>query len=143
MGNVPKNELFTFWYTDHEGRVSGLSHDVGRTRWRNDYWDNFFPDITNKSVDWSYEKERRLVLYGLLGDDLENEEDRKCTYEFRTLKGIVFGIRTPEETKKRIINTLAEKCRVDSRSDFELYQAFYRRLDDSIGKRRISIRGFS
>ena len=143
MGNVPKNELFTLWYTDHQGRVSGLSHDIGETRWRNDYWLNFFPDITNKSVDWSYEKERRLVLYGLLGDDLENEEDCKCSYEFRTLKGIVFGIRTPDETKKRIINILAEKCRVDSRSDFELYQAFYSRLDDSIGKRRISIRGFS
>ena len=143
MGNVPKNELFTRWYTDHQGRVSGLSHDVGKTRWRNDYWVNFFPDITNKAADWSYEKERRLVLYGLLGDDLENEDDRKCTYEFPTLRGIVFGIRTPDETKKRIINILAEKCRLHSRSDFELHQAFYSHLDDRIGKRRISLRVFS
>ena len=143
MGNVPRNELFTLWYTDRRGNISDLSHDVGETHWRDDYWISFFPDITNKSVDWSHEKERRLVLYNLLGDEFENEEDRKCTYEFRTLKGIVFGIRTPDEIKKRIINILEQKCRIESRSDFELYQAFYNGLDDSIGKRRILIRGFS
>ena len=143
MGNVPKNELFALWYTDDRGNISGLSHDVGETRWRDDYWISFFPDITNKSVDWRYEKERRLVLYGLLGDDLEKEEARKFTYEFRTLRGIVFGIRTPDETKKRIINILEQKCRVEIRSDFELYQSYYNPLDGSIGKRKISIRGFS
>ena len=143
MGNIPKNELFDLWYTDHNGNISDLRAGVGEACWREHHWIRFFPDITNKSIDWRYERERRLVLYGIVGDDLEREEYRKCTYEFRTLRGVIFGIRTPDDTKRRIIGILAQKCRDESRTDFELYQAYSMPFDGSIGKRRISIRGFS
>ena len=142
MGNVPKNELFALWYTDESGQVSGLSRDVGQERWRDEYWIRFFPDITNKSIDWRYEKERRLVLDGGFSE-FEKVEERKLPYEFRTLKGIIFGIRTSIETKKHIIRVLAEKCKTEKRADFELYQAHYNSSDGSIGKRRITIPGFA
>ena len=143
MGNVPRNELFDLWYTDYNGNISGLSSDVGETHWRDDYWIRFFPDVLNKSIDWRYEKERRLVLYDIVGGDIEGEEYRKCTYEFRTLRGVIFGIRTPDEIKLRIINILARKCRAEGRADFELYQAYYEPGAGSIGRRKIAIPGFS
>ena len=46
-------------------------------------------------------------------------------YEFSDLKGIIFGINTPEEDKLAIIRVIQTKCAKENRSEFEFFQAYY------------------
>ena len=41
------------------------------------------------------------------------------------LKGIVFGLKTPESTKMEIIDLIKNKCEKINRKDFKFYQAEY------------------
>ena len=66
-GNVRKKELAALWYSDENGSVSDLSHHIGEMEWREDYWSRFAPAVSSKSIDWTYERERRLVLCDDLG----------------------------------------------------------------------------
>ncbi len=97
IGRLPVGTLLKLWYTDEDGNVSGSASHIRQggihdENWRNRHWDGFFRDITAKTNDWEYEQESRLILYGLLDDDLE-ERRRKLNYDFNSLKGIIFGIR--------------------------------------------------
>ena len=51
-----------------------------------------------------------MILYSLIGD-MSEPRYRKLTYAFSSLKGIIFGIRTPETDKLKIIETIHKKCR--------------------------------
>ncbi len=143
IGRVPVSALMQLWYTDEEGDVSeSASHvangGVDEEHWRRNYWDSFMRDITVKTRDWEYEQESRLILYGLLDDVLE-ERRRKLIYDFNSLKGIIFGIRTSDEHKMRIIEVIKRKCRVSGRADFKFYQAYYSHRDGDIQRREINL----
>ena len=63
--------------------------------------DNFFND-TFKTKDWAYEQEYRLILENNSGQ-LNEKDHRKLTYDFDSLKGIIFGMRTKDKVKIRFI----------------------------------------
>ena len=65
---------------------------------------------------------------------------RTLTYDFRSLKGIVFGMRTPNSDKLRIIETIHKKCQENDRSDFELFQAYYSPEAGGIEKYRLNLK---
>jgi hypothetical protein len=114
-----------WWYSDGEGNTSLCAHDVfeNESAWRDKYWAEFLEGQTTKIEDWDYEEEYRLVLSSSLTD--YSKESRALKYRFSDLKGIIFGIKTPEEDKLAIIRVIQAKCVKEDRKEFEFYQAYY------------------
>ena len=125
IGRFPKIKLIEIWYSDEDGNLSECaSHlETNAESWREAYWERFYPALSVKTFDWKYEQETRLILNGLLGD--LDKQSRVLTYDFSSLKGIIFGIRTPDSEKLKVIEIISKKCHENDRNDFELFQAYY------------------
>ena len=102
------------------------------------YWDTFYKNILIKTKDWEYEKEYRLILSGLLDDEIK-KENRILQYDYKHLKGLIFGIKTPLEDKLKIINIIANKSKIHNRSNFEFYQAYYCHKNKNIQHKKLSL----
>ncbi len=142
IGRLTGGELKKLWYTDDEGNESEcgdhLQSDGATFDWQESYWDRFYRDITTKTKDWEYEKEYRLILEDMLGE-YDEGESRTITYVFRSLKGIIFGIKTSDEDKLRIMEIILRRCRETDREDFEYYQAYYSPEDGNIHKYKLEL----
>lgn len=126
IGSLPIPVLNTMWYMDEEGNTSICANqmNVDEGAWRSSYWSNFIQGLTVKSKDWEYESEYRLILHSNI-TDLSEKSRRALTYDFSSLNGIIFGIKTKEEDKIQTIKIIEEKCKKESRDDFKFYQAYY------------------
>lgn len=132
------------WYTDQDGNTSECASHIGSDRsedaWRELYWNNFYRDITFKTKDWEYEQEYRLIL--TYSDIFNNVKiPRKLTYDFDSLKGIIFGMRTSTEDKVKIIEIIEEKkkCPENNQADFKFFEAYYSANDGGIRVREIQL----
>lgn len=127
IGRLPIPQLKSMWYTDETGKTSNCANDVlsQKQEWHQSYWDSFRTMTLSKLEDWAHEDEYRLRLVSTLGF-FQEIKDRKLTYSFQDLEGIIFGIRTPLESKKQIIDVITEKCRKHGREAFEFGQATYK-----------------
>ena len=125
---LPRQALMELWYTDYDGETSEcaahVKDDADTENWRQNHWNDFRRDIVIKTKDWEHEQESRLILHGLLETSL-SDRNRNLTYRFSSLKGIIFGIRTTESEKLKIIDVIHEKCVQNDRSDFKIFQAYY------------------
>ena len=74
-------------------------------------------------------------------NEFNEKEDRKLTYDFNSLKGVIFGIRTSTEDKKKIIEIIEEKkkCDGNNQTDFKYFQAYYSAKDADIRAREIRL----
>lgn len=90
-----------------------------------------------KTIDWAEEKEYRLVLSSILTPIID-KKNRKLKYNFNSLKGLIFGMETPNEEKLKIIEIIKDKCKKNNINDFEFYQAYYCQKNESIQHRRMS-----
>lgn len=126
LGTIPTPALNQCWFFDEKGKKSSYADAVygDEETWRKNYWNTFLKAITTKLEDWSYENEYRLVLTPMT-IDFSDKQNRKLKYQFNDLEGIIFGIKTPEDTIIDIIRIIKEKCHLESRTDFKFYQAFY------------------
>ena len=129
MGRLRGDALLKLWYTDQDGNVSDCAEHVygsggGIEAWQKNYWDNFHRDARFKTTDWEYEQEFRLVLNPLLDGSLSAPQ-RTLTYDFNSLKGIVFGLKTSDDDKLEMIDIIRRKCRENHRTDFQFLQAYY------------------
>ena len=120
LGRLSVEDLEREWYSDSADNYSACYIGVGTEDWHSNYWDNFYSDITTKSCDWKYEKESRLIRNNMM-----KEPNRTCRYNFDVLKGIIFGIATPESVKFKIRDIIAEKCKEHQRDKFSFFQTFY------------------
>ena len=122
------NDIMKLWYTDEEGNKSEcaphISHGDDERAWEKKLTDIFYDGITTKTKDWAYEKEYRLILEDMSGK-YSTVESRTLTYDFKSLKGIIFGIKASDEDRLRIIEVIQEKCKRCKRTDFGFYQAYY------------------
>lgn len=129
IGQVSKEALIKLWYTADGGDLSVCSEQVfgasaDLTIWRRQYRDNFIRNARFKTKDWEYEKEFRLILNPNLTDSLSCRQ-RTLSYDFNSLKGIIFGMRMPDNQKLEIFNVLTKKCRENHHADFQFLQAYY------------------
>lgn len=128
IGWLPQPTLMKLWYSDQDGNLSECGAHLGADgdldAWRKKHWDNFYRDITTKSRDWEYEHESRLILSSSFSD-LSEGRRRELTYDFSSLKGIIFGIGTPDNNKLRVMETIHKKCQENKRTNFEFFQAYY------------------
>ena len=138
IGRLPERDLMDLWYTGPSGKMSECgSHLVSEPdEWRKDYWRNFSRISTNKSKDWKYEEECRVVLSSVF-DDLQDKKRRKLKYDFGSLKGIIFGIGTSDSDKCKIFDVIEKKCGEHKRKEFDFYQAFYSRKSDDVDRYKL------
>ena len=137
---LPVSALMKLWYTDREGNISKCAAHIGpdEDAWRKSYWANFFRDITIKTKDWKFEQEYRLILEDGLSQ-FDDKKDRTLNYDFNSLKGIIFGLKTSDEDKLKIIEIVEEKCRKNNRTDFKLFQAYYSHENGGIRKYEVQL----
>ena len=127
IGWLQQSTLEEFWYCDEEGNISECGSHLRNNNinaWKTDYWKVFFRDITAKTKDWKYEKESRMILTSSLFD-LSDKKWRTLTYNFKSLKGIIFGINTSTTDKLKVIEIIKNKCQENNRKKFEFFQAYY------------------
>ena len=144
IGTLPIPVLNEMWYVDENKNMSSCAHEmnIDENTWRSNYWSNFIRDITIKSKDWEYENEYRLILHSSI-TDLSEKDRRTLTYDFSSLKGIIFGINTKEEDKLKVIKIIEEKCLNNKINDFKFYQAYYSSDDNCVKKTEMSRIKFS
>ena len=136
--------LMELWYTDQDGNLSECAAYIGsdsdEADWQKRYWNNLRRDVTFKTKDWEYEQEYRLFIYDIFSQ-LNEKDDRQFTYDFDSLKGIIFGIRTSTEDIIKIIEIIEKKkeCAGNNQSDFSYFQAYYSAKDGAIRKRKIRL----
>ena len=142
LGGVPISLLMQLWYTDEKGNISKCAHHFqsgGYTdAWLQNYRCGFYRDITTKTKDWKYEQEWRLILDNR-SEEFDERKNRTLSYDFNSLKGIIFGINTPDEDRLRIIDIIERKCRENNRTDFKYYQAHYSPETRDIRKHEIQV----
>ena len=128
------------WYTNQNGNTSEcathLESDQSQSAWRERCWNNFYRHVTFKTKDWKYEQEYRLILENTSGQ-FDSRDDRKLTYDFNSLKGIIFGMRTSTEDQLKIIEIIEKKkkCPKNNQADFKYFQAYPSDIDGDIRKR--------
>ena len=128
IGNITGQDLLDLWYTSEYGNASDLgshvSNEQDRDSWIEQHWAAFHRDLTFKTPEWEYEQEHRLVYYLTLTRELTTN-DRVLTYDFKSLVGIIFGMRMSAVNKRKIVEIIATKCQEDNRDHFPFYQAYY------------------
>ena len=128
ISRLPEASARAVWYTDKQGNTSSvaahMAPDADITTWRDNLWSEYRRDICTKTKEWEFEREHRLVHYTLLADTLP-DESLTLTYDFSALRGIIFGMNTPEHDKVAVIDLIKQKCKAARRTDFDFRQAFY------------------
>jgi hypothetical protein len=137
------NPTLVSWYSDENGNMSSYARDVydNDDEWKKKYWAEFLKVQTTKLEDWAYEEEYRLVLPPVI-TDLSEPSTRIFRYRFSDLKGIIFGINTSEKDKLAMIRVIHEKCKKESRKEFEFHQAYYAKATGRIEAAPLSVINF-
>ena len=132
IGRLPIPVLNAVWYRGENGELSTCrAARAGDTdSWRQDYWEAFQAGATCKTAEWAHEQEYRLLLWSSM-HNFQDEFSKKLRYNFADLTGIIFGIKTAAEDKRKIMRIIAEKCKAENRADFEFHQMQYSRRDRS------------
>ncbi|AFL67542.1 DUF2971 domain-containing protein [Sulfurospirillum barnesii] len=128
------------WYMDENKNKSNLFDEVinNQEKWRDVFWSKLENNKLIKTKDWSYENEYRITWHRLQNYDIE-ENYRKLKYDFNSLKGLIFGIKTPLEKKCEIIEIIKKKCMEHERCEFEFYQAYYCNNNKDVRKGKLNI----
>jgi len=141
IGRLSKIDLNKMWYRDESGNLSICGDHINNSKdqsWIDKYWDNFYLSVTSKLDEWSYEKEYRLVLTNNF-NDYSDKKERKLKYDFKDLKGLIFGIKTDMTDKLKIIKIITRKCKENNRQDFNFFQAYYSKETGRIDKFKLDV----
>ena len=141
LGNLPMPHLYKEWLCDESNNISGSAKFLNaknENKWREKYWKLGYKFITTKSNDWKYDKELRSIIYSTIG-----ERKKSIKYYFKDLEGIIFGIKTKNEHKIKIIKIIEEKCKIHRRNDFKFFQSEYCPKDGKIAKKELGFLKFS
>ncbi|KOE80491.1 hypothetical protein ACS86_17315 [Vibrio alginolyticus] len=139
LGRLPMPTVYNQWLIDKDGTKSQYVLSFN-DEWRKKYWDNFYVSITQKSQDWKYENEHRLILNNMF--ESYDKSGTILNYDFKSLKGIIFGIKTSDEHKLKAIRIIEEKVRQNDHYDFKFYQAYYCRHTGEIKHTELSMLKF-
>lgn len=120
--------VYKNWFS-WDGIVSPFAPNY-TDNWREQYWHNFYKSVTKKTKDWEYENEHRLLICNMVGS--YSQTDTTLRYDFKALKGIIFGINTSDEDKSRIIKEIEKKIKDNDHYNFKFYQAYYCRSSGKI-----------
>jgi len=139
LGRMTRSDL-SFWFTGPDGSrsTSGDLLFAETPEWRKAYWDAHYQSVTTKLEDWAYEGEHRLILDSVL-ETFHTPQSRTLTYDFDSLSGIVFGMKTSSSDKAAIVRIIREKCAAAGRESFEFHQAVHSARSGQIETRRLDL----
>lgn len=136
IGTISLHGLDNYWLTDWEGnssKYSQINKNILTADWHKKYVKSMMESYTTKLPAWKHEKEHRIVLEKeFLSINSSDVDSKKFNYNFKILKGIIFGLKTPESTKMEIIDLIQNKCERINRKGFKFYQAEYNELKGEI-----------
>lgn len=109
LGRLSIPQLARWWY-DLNGEKSVCAAHLfsNEDKWRENYWAYLANSITAKHKDWEREAEYRLIKYDTF---FPIEEYPYKQYRFDDLDGIIFGMKTTERDKRKIIEIIQQKCK--------------------------------
>lgn len=116
-----KEWVLSYWHTSSAAETSKYANRPSSdlSKQLSDYKKQYELSITTKTTHWENEDESRVILNGYNWSPSE----RQLKFSFSELKGLVFGINTPDEIKIKIIKKIETHCIKHQRSDFKFYQA--------------------
>ncbi|WP_338774923.1 DUF2971 domain-containing protein [Aeromonas veronii] len=129
LGRLPMFSVHEHWLSDVDGSRSKHFFEFTQ-EWRDNYWHNFYSAITQKTDDWKYENEYRLIVSNHLSG--YDPSGVVLNYDFKSLEGIIFGINTSDKDKLAIIELIEKKVHKYKHYDFKFYQAYYCRQSGAI-----------
>ena len=125
-------EYMNFWKLDTKNNMKSISYKKKKLSYfnHNIEYATIFQKYTKKSIDfltrklknWTYENEYRLILLSYWIN--LQKQDKLIKYDFNSLDGIIFGIRTPITDKLKIIDIIQKLCKQHNRNHFNFYQAY-------------------
>lgn len=126
LGVFSSPALHKDWFSDAAGYTSPRYEEMMANieEWRNGYHENRLQTITMKTQDWMRENEYRLSI-----GEAPTAKDRMIEYDFNSLHGIIFGMRTSDQDKIRLIREVRRICESIKRDDFHFYEAHYSPVD--------------
>lgn len=122
------------WLTGSDGSESKsmkVFKDVDK--WRREYWQTFEAKWYRKLPAWKHEAEYRLVIDNMFGN-FTDPKNRNLRYDLKHLKGVIFGLRTSEYDKSRIVSAVISKHNLSE--NFEFYQAYFDDTDMKLKVRK-------
>lgn len=133
LGQVRFPVLSKQWHTNSKGELSSICSEMfdDIDLWRDKHWDSFIRVRTQKSIDWKYECEYRVILNNMF-NNFSCIKNRTFEYSFESLHGVIFGIKTSLEDKIEIIEIINAKCQTVGRKDFRFYQAYFSESDGCV-----------
>lgn len=138
VGNLTIPEIY-YLFSDKDERSSFLLEiEKDINEWRKNYNEILNNIYLVKTKDWKFEEEYRILLRDILGVFLD-ASNRKCRYNFKSLKGIIFGMKTSESDKMKIIDILSKKCSMYVIKDFKIYQAYFDEEEKNIKINNINL----
>lgn len=120
IGNLSYPTLERKWLY-HKGENSKLCQHYTSEGFHSEYWKTISEKTLFKFKDWEYEEEYRIVDYPMFGER-KSVKDRLINYEVSQLKGIIFGLKTPDEVKFQLMNEADKMLTGEQRKGFEFYQ---------------------
>lgn len=140
IGHLPTPKLDRFWYRDNDGKFSTKRKEVfdNMENWRKVYWERYSICYKTKLPEWHHEQEYRLLLPSGT-HDFSQKDSRKMKYRFSDLSGIIFGIKTSNNDKTRIIKIIHDKCIKEKRMEFDFFQAYYSTITKKIELHKLSL----
>lgn len=132
LGRLTLNEIRT-WLTGTDSVSSCYNAFSNVDCWRDRYWEVNEAKTYRKLKAWDHENEYRIAITNLLGS-YDDPKSRNIKYDSKGLKGIIFGLKTSENDKKRIMEELLKKS--DVLEEFTFYQAEYDSRKQSIEVRK-------
>ena len=94
---------------------------------RSKFRQELISSLLTKEADWKFEKEYRLYIdnYGNKIGNINYDKGVALKYDFKSLKGIIFGINTTPQTKHEVFYTISALCKRHNIKEFKFYQAVY------------------
>ncbi len=139
IGYLSMKKLMKSWLT-FDNKVSCIEA-VYRDSYATKYWERYYQKVLHKFSDWQKEDEHRMVKSSwYIGK--QTKDQRVLHYKSRHLKGLIFGIRTPEDTQIRLLQILDKTLSNDEKKDFRFYKAGYSSINKKLEVAELSLLKF-
>lgn len=139
FGRLTMKEI-AVWLTGRNGLSSCYDAFMEKQVWRDSYWEAYDIKTYRKIKAWEPENEYRLALTNTFYQ-FSKPESRNLLYNRSAFKGVIFGIKTSEYDKKRIVERLLAYA--EELPDFTFYQAEYDDEEQKINIRKKALWKFA
>ncbi|WP_161567040.1 MULTISPECIES: DUF2971 domain-containing protein [unclassified Exiguobacterium] len=138
LGTLSLGQLKEQWYTNENGELSicGKQLFANKDEWRSAYWSEYEAGFLKKLPSWAHEKEYRIIIKSSLSS-FDNAEDRVLEYKFESLEAIIFGMKTSQEHRSKIIEIVVKKCKELQVEKFDFFEMTYSNTTGSLFQRKL------